>query len=377
MVVLGGILAMLLGTVYLPRAVADPAPIAPDLGERWRTDGDGPADLPPPPPGYRMERKGKIFWVYPFEAESDARALMGTFDTAWPAIVEELGGDVDLGLSIRIGRNPSEMRALAPTGHPPPEYATGVAYPSLGVVLLTLTAPETWKRPNLDAVLTHELSHIALHRAVSGAALPRWFVEGLAIHQAGEHSLDRIRVLWQGALGNSLIPLSDLSRRFPSRPHEVNLAYAQSAHLVTYLQRGEEGPERFRRLLSYLREGTDFEQALRLSHFLSLRELESEWTGYVHQRFRALPLVLTGSTLWVFASLLLFVAYRSRRVRAKRLLAVWEAEEAAYARAEETLGWRLAHHPGQFRIMVSGEPPQGREPGVPTVQHDGRNHTLH
>ena len=70
---------------------------------------------------------------------------------------------------------------------PPPAYAVGVAYPALGLVLLTLSAPDTWERPDLDRVFIHELAHVATHRAAGGNGVPRWLDEGIAIHVAGEN----------------------------------------------------------------------------------------------------------------------------------------------------------------------------------------------
>ena len=58
------------------------------------------------------------------------------------------------------------MAKLAPTGAPPPAYAVGVAYPALRLILLSMVTPDKWLPPDLDAVYTHELSHVALHEAV-------------------------------------------------------------------------------------------------------------------------------------------------------------------------------------------------------------------
>src|SRR5690606_2718517 len=118
---------------------------------------------------------GDVVWEYHERTEAIARELIEVHREAWPRIAEELGGVVDGSLVVRIARSPEEMAALAPIGQPPPPYASGVAYPRRGLVLLTLTAPETWQRPDVDRVLVHELSHVALHRAVNGHPIPRWF----------------------------------------------------------------------------------------------------------------------------------------------------------------------------------------------------------
>src|SRR5262245_53866294 len=185
------------------------------------------AELPATiPDGYTLEREGKATWVYPTAAESEVARLKRLQRSAWTRLGRELGVQLSPGLDLRIAVNPAEMQALAPDGLRLPAYATGVAFPEQGLVLVSLTEPESWLRSDVDRVLVHELSHVALHRAVGGHPVPRWFSEGVAIQQAGEHSLARLRVLWDGTLRGKLIPLAMLSERFPSRHGEVSLAYA-------------------------------------------------------------------------------------------------------------------------------------------------------
>lgn len=336
------------------------------------------ADLPPPPEGYREELQGSVLWVFPEQARAAVNELQAAQAEAWSEVARQLGGNIDDAMVIRVGRNPEEMRALAPVGHPPPSYATGVAYP-FGLILLTLTAPETWERPAVEKVLTHELSHVALRRAVEGRSLPRWFVEGLAIHHADENSLERIRQLWQATIQGRLIPIDELDRGFPHHPREVGTAYAQAASLVTFLLDDEEDGQRFAALIDGLRRGERFEAALYDAYDLTLEGLEHEWLASVRNRFRTWPLILGGSTLWVLISLLVFVAYGRRKQRAKAKLQKWADEEAELDRVEDVAHRRLAELEEEGRVVVHtpDEQVRRREPEVPTVHHEGRNHTLH
>lgn len=335
--------------------------------------------LPAPPAGYHEEQRRDVLWVYPGPARSEVADLQGTYDTAWPRITADLGGGIDDSLVIRIGRNPTEMRALAPRGYPPPAYATGVAYPAAGIVLLTLTAPETWERPPLDQVLTHELSHIALGRAIGQRPVPRWFAEGLAIGHADEFSISRTRVLWQAVVTHELLPLRELDSRFPQHPRQVGVAYAEAESLVAYLLRGKGNAKRFSHLIEGLRRGKPFEAALVGAYGLSTEALEQQWRAWLHERFQVWPLVLGGGTLWVLVSILLLFAWARYKRRSRAKLARWQEEEDAVDHAEEAADRRIAELEEAERVVVyvSGEPAQGREPGVPTVHHEGRNHTLH
>ena len=195
------------------------------------------APLPSPPSGYETEQVGPITWTFPSDQRDRVLPLIDAAPSHWADVQDDFGVPVNDDLVVRVARNPREMREMAPVGYPPPEYATGVAYPAWGVILLTMSAPDSWHPPDLEVVLVHELSHIALYRAVAGRRVPRWFGEGVAIHQSEVRLLPRMESLLRAAAQHSMLRLSELSDRFPDRPHDVNTAYAQSADIVGFLLR--------------------------------------------------------------------------------------------------------------------------------------------
>jgi len=342
--------------------------------------------LPDLPEGFRTDHRGGVEWAYPQSARRVVRDLQDGFPEQWEAITEQLGGEFDDSMVIRIARDPEEMAALAPMGLPPPEYAVGVAYPYRGLILLTLSSPGSWERPQLDIILAHELSHIALRRATRGASLPRWFVEGVAIHQARERSIPRLQALWAATYYDELIPLRRLDRSFPAHTHEVNLAYAQSADVVGFLTDRGFGGRRFRRLMRRLRAGDPFEEALQRAFYLSLPQLEREWKADAEERFQSLPIILGGGGIWIFAVLLSFLAWFKSRDRKKKKLEAWAKEEAALDRIARILRAALRRDGNSddddfpdpdLPVLVSDLPPEGREDGVPTVDVRGNEHTLH
>jgi len=374
------------GPVHAQEAPANG--VAQDISGWTPIDATEPvqAVLEPPPEGYLTEVRSGIEWTFPASATSVVRELQGQHAEAWERVVDELGGPIDDRVIIRVGLNPEEMRALAPVGHPPPDYAAGVAYPRFGIILLTLQAPDSWERPDVEKVLTHELSHIALYRAVGGQRLPRWFVEGVAVQQARENDLNRIRTLWQAVVADNVVPLSEIDERFPSYPHRVSVAYAQSADIIAHMRKGDSDARRFRSLLRKVREeGMTFDEAFFDSYEMSLNTMEREWASRLDERFQTIPLVVTGGGLWVLASFLLLIAYVRRRRHHRATLTRWAAEEAAddaaLERAEEAvlteLALRRAAEGVDHVLIVNGEPPQGRESGVPTIEIDGSDHTLH
>jgi hypothetical protein len=385
--------------------------------------------IPPLPPDFVRRTAGTLTFEMPAAAESTMRDVIDSAATEWVRITGELGADPVAPLLIRVGRNPEEMARLAPLEAPPPEYAVGVAYPALDLVLLTLTAPETWERPDVPHVFSHELAHVALHRAVRGVdgertferTVPRWFDEGIAIHLAGERSIERVETLWQGTISGQLIPLDRLDRGFPSRPHAVSLAYAESADFVAFiLRRGDDGPAKLRQLLERIRGGDSFEGAVSLTFTSTLGQLEDEWRTALGERYGAAPLLLGSGLAWVVVGFLIVLAFRKRRVNNKKVLLRWSEEEkieeereALRARARQILLARRAMEEqareqrakealaGSGGEAARGDPvsdpdadadpdvleahseaegdpaPPPPKPEVPSILFEGDRHTLH
>jgi len=323
--------------------------------------------LPSPIDGYETEQVGPVTWTFPESERGRVDALMDGFEEHWAELVDNFGVPIDDELIIRVARNPREMRAMAPYGYPPPDYATGVAYSQWGVILLTMSAPETWQPPELEVVLVHELSHVALYRAVLGNSVPRWFNEGVAIHQSEVRLLPRMESLLRAAAQRSMLRLSELDDRFPNRPHEVNVAYAQSADVVGFLRRTDNDERRFHRMIESLREGETFDTALASAYGWTRIGLERQWRESLRTRYRIVPALFAGSTIWVAAAILVVFAYRRRRRYHHTKL-----QQMAYREELEAL--RLTSEPPPAPIAPTD---MAADTGIPIVEHDGESHTLH
>lgn len=361
-----------------------------------------PSMLPPPPRGFRVRNDDEAEYTYPAHFEDDLSALDRARAEAWATIGDDIGIDPAARVVIRIARNPEEMRAMAPRGIPPPSYASGVAYPSLGLILLTLTTHDpNAPVPNTTQVLTHELSHVALHRAVAGLPLPPWFSEGMAVHHSGENGLERIRTLWEGKSQGRLMRLSKLSDGFADNSGRVDLAYAQAADVVAFMLREPRGREKMRRLLAEVREGRSFDAALEATFFYDLPDLERTWRRDLDVRHSRWPLVLGGGGLWAVALVAIGIGYLRRRRRNRQVLTRWGNEEAAMASLEAELRIKLARaerERAQERARLRSEAPLVTSPdpvdsvdpavtpshdhsapdaGIPSIDSEGERHTLH
>ena len=330
-----------------------------------------------PPPGYATEREGNVRWTYPLSASDEVTSLRAYQRLAWRRVLNELGAPSGGELDIRVALNPEQMQALAPPRSLVPGYADGIAFPKSGLVLLTLTSPTTFFRPDMNRVLTHELSHVALERAVRGGELPRWFSEGVAVHQAGESSLTRIQTLWNATLRGKLLTLDELSKAFPNGHNQIDLAYAQSADFVGFMLDGREEREHFQALLRELANGRPFAEAVQATYRVPLSYLEREWRGSLQRHYGRWPALFMGLTfVWVLGALLLVIAYVRSRLRHRATLRRWAIEEAPILSAPPPVPQVTGASSSSVDEFFDNRRTQS-DSGVPTVVHDGQHHTLH
>jgi peptidase MA superfamily protein len=332
------------------------------------------AKIPPAPPDFELLKYGWLTIEFPASVRDRVQGLVREVEEYRARLSRDFGQAVLSEARVRIARNPEQMAELAPEDAPPPAYAAGVAYPSIHLVLVALQAPRTWEAPDLAELLRHELGHLALHDATEGHHVPRWFDEGLAIHESGELPWARWRSLADASIGKRLVPLADLDREFPAEHYEVNLAYAESADFVSFLLRDVDRA-RFGSLVERVRAGTAFDRALEDAYGTDVRKLEYEWREGLSRRFSLVPALTGGGVLWVFIAALATAAWMKRRKRSQQKLARWAREEAemeaALASAEREATPKAPVAP------VEDEMPSGPTRGIPVVEHQGRWYTVH
>lgn len=366
--------AVALGATWSSSARADddaPALAPHDVGEVVQPAG---APLGAPPADFQRIDAGWLTVEFPGSVRDRATELVADAESFRARLAVELGQPVLDHVQVRIARDPEQMAALAPLGAPPFSYASAMAYPSVRLAILSMKAPRTWEGTDLIMLSRHELMHLALSDAVGGHHVPRWFDEGLAIHESGEQWSERLGTLWQATLAKTLLPFPELDRGF-AEGADVNVAYAESADVVRFLMRDDDRA-RFGSLVQRLRAGTPFDRALGDAYDTDLRKLEYEWREEVSHRFGLVPLLTGGGALWALTVMLAGVAWVKRRRRAKAKLEQWAQEEAEMDAAAEAARERLEREkalPGTDEDDI----PAQLKPGVPVVEHDGRWHILH
>jgi hypothetical protein len=317
---------------------------------------------------------GWLVLEFPGSVRSRVEPLVREGEEFRSKLSDDLGQPVLEHALVRVARDPAQMASLAPRNAPPFEYAAGMAYESLNLVLLSLQAPGTWEAPDLGETFRHELSHLALADAAASHHLPRWFDEGLAIQESGELWFARWKTLGEASVSRRLIALAELDAAFPNDGPEVGLAYAEAADVVRFLMRGGDRA-RFGSLVQRVRAGVLFDRALEDAYGTDARTLEYQWREEVTHHFGLLPALTGGGLLWTFIVVLTVVAYvrKSRQARAK--LAQWAREEAEAQAA--LVRPAVLRSPAAEAPAVADEAAPSPVPSVPVVEHEGRWYTLH
>lgn len=355
------------------------------------------AVLPPPPDGFNTYDGGWLQIAFPPAKRHRVQPLINEADAFRDRLRDLFDFPVLGRVTVRVARTPGEMAGLAPAGSPFPKYAEGVAYPRLGLVLLTIDPKHPNTVHDLAEVFRHELAHIALHEALEGRHVPLWLNEGFAIHLSGEGSFTRMHTLATATLAETLLPLSQLDSHFPDDLVQTPIAYAESADVVRHLLRTRYN-QRFMGMLRRVRGGQPFASAMSDSYGFEVygigaNSLEDEWRREVAKRYSFWPVLFSGSMVWVGALGLFVVGYYRRRKQQRVTLDRWAVEEAA-----EQMPKVANASSGRMHIVLApksvapeaASPDSAGEDGiihdfkksardmeVPKVEHEGSWYTLH
>lgn len=366
----------------------EPSPVVPaaaDASSRDAQPGDAPRvgedqlKLPPVAAGFSTYDGGWIRITYHPSSRERIEPLITSSDEAKRELEDWLGRPVLGKVRVDVARTPGEMATLAPRGAPYPEYASGVAYSEIGLVLLTLTPRFPNENLDLAQVFRHELAHVALANAVGPHPIPRWFNEGFAVMASGETSFERMYTLSTATLSDRLLPLTEVERSFPSDENKASIAYAEASDVVRFLIRREDR-HRFRALVGGLGDGRTLDRAARDAYGVDLVTLEHEWREDVAKRYTFWPILCSGTVVWAGVMGLFVWGWRKRRARSKATLARWardEAREDRLRKLEENARIHIVLQRAPSEVatpLPSGAP---TEIDVPRVQHDGTWHTLH
>jgi hypothetical protein len=265
----------------------------------------------------------------------------------WQPILD-LVGLRDPGAPIRV----LLVTEDAPLARRTPRWITGFAVPGEDTVVLLPERVLSYPHDSLAALLSHEVAHVLLARAAGGGAgdagrdgeLPRWFQEGVALLAGRDLAFaDRERLLLGGLSG---VPPStrELQRAFDGEGYGIDTAYALAGALAAELVR-EHGRGAVAAIAAEVARGRSFAPAFAAATGEPLESFEAEfWRGF-RWRYRWVPFLTSGATLWLGVTALALVAAARRRRRDAALRRRWEEEDAALLAASPAAAGEQAGSP--------------------------------
>lgn len=243
----------------------------------------------------------------PAERLDQLRAILAAPPADQPVIVTLAGEDSGLARDV-------------------PPWVAGYAHGSAGVVVIFPQRATAYPHDGLGETFLHELAHIYIHRAAGGGEIPRWFHEAMALTlSTGWTMEDRGRTTYAMIRRWNASP-GDVDRWLTGNSSEARRGYAiAEAFGRDFLQRY--GPRGVQTILRRVREGVPFDRAF--SEFTG-RTVEGAWLQFWDDQtfvHRTIPLISSGTVLWLCISLLAIAAFRRRRHRDALMHEMWDAEE--------------------------------------------------
>jgi hypothetical protein len=259
----------------------------------------------------------------PLPGASPSVARLGRSDPERLRSAMELVGLTDPGLPIHV--------LLAPEGSLPardvPPWISGYTDGVSGLVVLLPARTPVYPDDGLAEVLDHEVAHVLVARASGGHTVPRWFNEGLALVAERSFGMRDRPMLSLRLLLTGRVSLDRLSELFGGEAGDAREAYAFSLALVTdLLERHGRGLPRA--IFLRMREGEPFEAAFRDVTGRTLAEADASFWERQRDLTRWLPLVTSGTALWLVILALSLVAWIRRRNQAREKREAWAAAEA-------------------------------------------------
>ena len=206
-----------------------------------------------------------------------------------------------------------------------PQWAAGLTILRDGDILIRL-APAGTERIEPERTLAHELNHAALRRFAQDNYFPHWFYEGLAMTATDDWNLSRAETIAKAAMAGQLLDLAGIDAAFGKQGTIVDLAYAESAHFVSWLAK-DYGDEAVKKLIQEVATGTPFDKAFSDAFGRSPNAAFSIWRENMSREKSLFASFFSHDGLFflisIFAAIALIVAlYRKSAVRKRRLAAM-------------------------------------------------------
>lgn len=260
------------------------------------------------------------------EDEGKAREIRDIAEDFYPKVTGDLGYSPGRKITIWLFESKKDFKQAAEA--PIQDWAAGYAYPLQARVVVRDPPAGNDRKINRSRLIKHEITHVifGLYLGQNLKNVPRWLNEGIAMYAAEEWSYSHYWTMLIGVLGNSLIPLYDLSDDFPQIESQARMAYTQSCSIVTFMI-DKYGIESLRKCISLLSKGQGMDEALANTMGIDSYWMERKWLRDLRKKYKWLSLAGNWITLWGFVTLMVLVAYFWIKLRNRRILKQWKEEE--------------------------------------------------
>jgi tetratricopeptide (TPR) repeat protein len=142
---------------------------------------------------------------------------------------------------------------------------------------------------NWGSTLWHEMSHVFILSATNHR-VPRWFTEGLAVHEEGERSpewKDRVTPEVLVAIRDKkLLPVSNLDRGFvyPEYPTQVVVSYFQAGSICDFIKETWSEAKLLEMVHSYAKVETT-PQVIQQTLGVSPEEFDKQYISWINQKY--------------------------------------------------------------------------------------------
>ena len=244
-----------------------------------------------------------LYWYQ--GSESFARELLDECETGLARLTEDIGAYPDRPIQIYVYASPRDLQGAMVFPH---EWTGGVAFTEFSTIAIGIApAQRDWGK----RALVHELTHLVVHQATFSpyGQLPTWLDEGLATYNEGALLPELRSRLERAADEDRLISVRSLCSPFSAESEKARLSYAQSYSLVAYLL-DNYGQDRMLELLTVLKEGSTYDDALIGVYGFDIEGLDARWRATLSglEPANSPPVWLSYGPALLFAALAMVVA---------------------------------------------------------------------
>jgi hypothetical protein len=180
------------------------------------------------------------------------------------------------------------------------DFAVGtMGMPGLGALGVTFGEVVAMDSPsarkpgefNWGATLWHEMSHVYILTATNHR-VPRWFTEGLAVHEEGEHSPEWSNRVTPEVLiairEKKLLPLANLDRGFvyPEYPSQVIVSYFQAGSICDFVKM-KWGEEKLLEMVHSYAQSLTTPQVVQKDLGLAPEEFDKQYLAWIDKKYGA------------------------------------------------------------------------------------------